>query len=640
MAVKYSYSDHIIERQYKAEQELLAELEKGSYTYDAPLVKYNLYQINPLSAVIAFKTEKPVAVTVTVLGKVRPQGNISHTFPPATTHVLPVCGLYSDYANQVEIRLYRGQKHTVTIETPDVFDGKDPIISMDTTPEYLQDNMIFVTPATDDLAVAYDYRGDARWHLNVPCSFDMKRMRNGNVIIGTDRLLKLPYYMSGLYEMSLCGKIYKEFRLPGGYHHDAFEMEDGNLLVLTDDLRSETVEDMCVLVNRETGEIMKTWDYKDFMPVGYGRSGSWSAEDWFHNNAVWYDKNTHSLTFSGRHVNAMVNIDFDTGELNWVITDPQVFDDPEKAHYGWPQEFVDKYCFKPIGPNFGWQYEQHANVITPDGDVMCFDNHHWGTRDPDKYLPAMDNYSRGVRYHLDTDHMTIEQVWEYGKDRGAEFYSPYICNVEYYNEGHYMVHSGGIAYTKDGEPSEMLGPMIRHAGGFICSTTVELDNGKMQLELKVKGNYYRGEKLKFYTDGINLELGKGQILGEMGVTLESETNIPMDPSGQELPEKCAATVVDECDRFTLSATFLKGDMVLLLLEQGEESHPYFVSTSSAKGDFKAMCMGTFLDANTLDENALKRDVHISVNKAGLKGTYDVRVIINDTKYETGVQIVC
>mgnify|MGYP000087423231 FL=1 len=121
----------------------------------------------------------------------------------------------------------------------------------------------------------------------------------------------------------------------------------------------------------------------------------------------------------------MVNIDYETGELNWIIGDPE----------GWPEE-MQKYFFKPVGNNFGWQYEQHACVITPDGDVMCFDNHHYGSKNKENYLAAKDNYSRGVRYKINTDDMTIEQVWQYGKDRGAEFFSPYICNVEYYNEGH------------------------------------------------------------------------------------------------------------------------------------------------------------------------------------------------------------
>jgi arylsulfate sulfotransferase len=638
MAVKYEFSEHIIDRQYKAEQEMLAEFEAGNYTLENPLVKYNVYGINPLSAVVCFKTEEEVAITVTVLGKKQPQGNIYHTFAPAKVHVLPIVGLYSNYSNKVEIRAYRGDANVITIDVPDVFDGKDPIISMDTTAEYLQDNIIIVSPAGADLAVGYDYNGDARWHLSIPCVFDLKRLKNGNIVIGTDRLLKLPYYMSGLYEMSMCGKIYKEFRLPGGYHHDSFEMEDGNLLILTDDLTSDTVEDMCVLVDRQTGEILRTWDYKDFMPVGYGRSGSWTEEDWFHNNAVWYDKNTNSLTFSGRHVNSMVNIDFDSGKLNWVITDPAVFTDPEKEKCGWPQEFVDKYCFKPIGNNFGWQYEQHANVITPNGDVMCFDNHHWGTRDPEKYLPAKDNYSRGVRYRINTKDMTIEQVWEYGKDRGADYFSPYICNVEYYNEGHYMVHSGGIAYTKDGEPSEKLGPAIDLEGGSLYAITVELDNDVKKLELKVHGNFYRAEKLKLYTDCINLELGKGQVLGAMGVTKEDETLIPMDPSGEMLPDSCEASLVEEIDRFTFHSTFKKGQLVLLMLEQGEEAHQYFISTS--KTDFKAMCVGTFLDESSLSEEALKRNTKTAINKAGLSGTYDIRVVIDDKKYETGMQITC
>ena len=52
------------------------------------------------------------------------------------------------------------------------------------------------------------------------------------------------------------------------------------------------------------GEILKTWDFKDILPVGEGKSGSWSEDDWFHCNAVWYDENTDSLTFSGRHMDS------------------------------------------------------------------------------------------------------------------------------------------------------------------------------------------------------------------------------------------------------------------------------------------------------------------------------------------------
>ena len=623
MSVNYSFQDHLINRQAEAEAQMLKRFEEGIYTIANPLVVYNAYLVNPLSAVICFETEEETAVTLTVLGKTV-QGNISHTFPKAKKHVLPVVGLYSEYQNKVEIRAYRGETNVVTIDVPDVFDGKKVIFSMDTTPEYLQDNIILVSPAGEDLAVGFDYAGDARWHMNIPCVFDVKRLKNGNLIMGTNRVIQMPYYMSGLYEISPCGKIYKEFRLPGGYHHDEFEMEDGNLLVLTDDLRRNTVEDMCVLVDRNTGAILKTWDYKKFLnPETVSHSGSWSDHDWFHNNAVWYDKNTNSLTFSGRHVDAMVNIDFETGDLNWIIGDPA----------GWPQEMVDKYFFKPIGNNFEWQYEQHANVITPNGDVMCFDNHYYGHKavEREQFLSADNSYSRGVRYRINTKDMTIEQVWQYGKDRGAEFFSPYICNVEYYNEGHYMVHSGGIAYDKDGNPSEALGAFASSQGGHLESITVEICDNKKMLELHVPGNYYRGEKLKLYSDGINLELGKGQILGQMGVTLEMDTEVPADSQGAMLPESCSARVEDEIDRFTFFSRFEKGQLVILQLEKDEEIHRYFISTTAVP--FLAMCCGTFLDSDD-------RNTRTNINKAGLEGDYDLRVIIDDQKYETGIKIHC
>ncbi|MCQ4829997.1 MULTISPECIES: aryl-sulfate sulfotransferase [Hungatella] len=616
----YSFEEHMIKKQARAEEAMLKELRSGAYTIDNPLVSYNLYLINPLSAVISFYTEEETAVTVTVLGKAK-EGNITHTFPRAKEHVLPVVGLYSGYVNRVEIREYRGKVHTVEIEVPDVFDGDSPLESMDTTPEYLQDDCIFLSPSGAELAVAFDYAGDVRWCLNIKCVFDMKRLKNGHILMGTDRLVQMPYYMSGMYETSACGKIYHEYRLPGGSHHDAFEMPDGSLLWLTEDLTSDTVEDMCVLIDRNTGEILKTWDYKNFLEPGLGKSGSWSEKDWFHNNAVWYDEKSHSLTFSGRHMDSIVNIDFETGRLNWILSDPE----------GWPQEWVDRYFFKPIGTDFEWQYEQHACLITPDGDVMCFDNHHWGSKIRENYRAAKNNYSRGVRYRINTKDMTIEQIWQYGKDRGAKFFSPYICNVEYYNEGHYMVHSGGSAYNKDGEISESLGALEQNMGGTLFATTVELCDDKKMLELHTKGNYYRAEKMKLYAEQGNLELGEGSVLGEMGVTKEFDTDIPAPVSSELIPDRYEARIEDEDDRFTFHAKFEKGQLVMLMLEKGEEKHRYYISTTAVS--HKAMCCGTFLES---DERVTKTNV----NKAGMKGTYEVFVVIDDIKYPCGVSIKC
>ena len=128
-----------------------------------------------------------------------------------------------------------------------------------------------------------------------------------------------------------------------------------------------------------------------------------------------------------------------------------------------------------------------------------------------------------------------------------------------------------------------------------------------------------------------MPLGDGVELGQMGVTLESDTVIPCESCGEEIPEQYQACIEEENDRFTFKATFEGGQLVMMYLEKEGEEHAYFIST--AKHRFAAMCCGTFVEKD-------ERKVSCSVNKAGLSGTYDVKVFIDDKKYETGLKITC
>ena len=138
MAIKHTYIDPLVKRQNEAEAAMLSEFHAGNYTIENPLVKVNPYFINPLAAVVLFKTEEEVAVTVTVLGKEK-EGNMKHTFPKAKEHVLPVVGLYGDYENTVEIQLYRGKKVQIKIQTGELPETVAKLNRMETTFEYLRD---------------------------------------------------------------------------------------------------------------------------------------------------------------------------------------------------------------------------------------------------------------------------------------------------------------------------------------------------------------------------------------------------------------------------------------------------------------------------------------------------------------------
>lgn len=620
MSVALKQIPHIIDEQYAAEQAMLAEIGSGHYTLETPYVKLNPYLIAPLTALVYFKTPEPTEAALLVKGKEK-AGDMGFSYPKATEHYLPVYGLYPDYANEVEITLGNGEKKSLTIQTEKAPQGVHQPAKIETTADYMASNVMFLSPTSPANVTAYDYKGDVRWYITPNFSFDLKRVKNGRLLMGTHRLLMPPYHTTGVFEFGMIGKIYKEFRIPGGSHHDQIEMEDGNLLILTQDPPRGTVEDMCVLVDRHTGAILKSWDYQTNLPQNVGGSGSQDEHDWFHNNSVWYNKKDNSLTFSGRHQDAVINVDYDSGKLNWVIGDPE----------GWPEELVKQYFFKPVGDlsKFDWQYEQHSAVVLPDGDVMCFDNGHWRSKVKEKYLSAKDNFSRGVRYHLNTDTMEIEQVWQYGKERGAEFFSTYICNVEYYGEGHYLVHSGGTG-TYKGEPCNK--PPVQFRGEDeqyvkMNSITVELKDDKLMYEMHVPGNYYRAEKLPLYCAEDVLSFGKGQLLGTLGVTEAFET-IPDVEEGGMVPDKYALKMAQEVDRLVMKGSFEKGQLVMLLLE-GDTTHAYFVPTT--KRPFLAMCVGTFLEADD-------RAVEFPVSFEGLSGTFKASIIIDDRKYDTGVEL--
>lgn len=622
--IKYEKISHILTQQNEAEKAFMAEFEAGNYTLENPLVKLNPYLIAPLTAMILFETPVDTEASIVVRGKEH-AGDIRHTFPASKKHILPIYGLYADYENTVDIIMANGQKNTVKIQTEPLHPDVPLATSIKTTAEYMGNNIMFLTAAMRAMPVGYDYAGDVRWYANKNFAFDLKRMPNGHILIGTERLVKLPYFTTGLYEMTFSGKIFKEFVLPSGYHHDQFVMEDGNILVQTFDFYSGTVEDMCVLISSETGEILKAWDYKTVLPQDAAGSGSQDEHDWFHNNAVWYDKKTNSLTFSGRHQDAVINLDYETGKLNWIIGDPE----------GWPQEMVDKYFFTPVGDNFEWQYEQHSCVVLPDGDIMLFDNGHFRSKNKEQYLPNKDNYSRGVRYRIDTEKMTIQQIWQYGKERGAEFFSPYICNVEYYNEGHYMVHSGGIGY-ENGEPCEgmavmkVMQPEFKDNVYTFNSITCELKDDELMYELQVPANCYRAEKFPLYYAHETAELGEGKYLGLLIETQKTKMKIKAEETGELLPKHYEVSIVEEEDRITFNAIFESGEMAqLVLVDEVGAMIRYPINTVAQ--NFQAMCVGTFQKADP-------RNVDVFINKTGLSGKYEVKLIAEEKLYETGVVI--
>lgn len=598
------------------QQELEKEFTSEGYTLDNPNVIVDPYNNSPLTALVIFETAKKEKVKITIEGE-DDLTTYTHQFDKEKVHYIPVYGLYAGKENTVVIEC-GNEKKELKIKTEELPDDFILPTSVKKEESKLTNDLYFFTPSSGGCTCAYDTNGDVRWYLTNTATWKIDRLENGHLLVSTERLVNSPYYLTGLYEMDMLGKIYVEYSLPGGYHHDYYEMPNGNLLVASDDFNSGkgTVEDYIVELDRETGKIVKTIDLKDILNMEDGKSENWVEYDWFHNNSVWYDEKTNSITLSGRHQDAVINIDYDTEKLNWIIGDPT----------NWSEEY-QKYFFKPVGDDFEWQWSQHAAMITPEGYVFIFDNGNNKSKNEDEYVDAEDSYSRGVMYKIDTEKMTIEQVWEYGKERGSEFYSPYISDVDYLDKNHYIVHSGGIVYV-DGKNSNQ--PAGISGADKLVSDTVEILNDKVIFEIKLPSNNYRVEKMSLYSKD-TFELKIPEAKGSLGETKVDKTRFGFITKAKKIDKeykKHDIKITNEEDRIEVKGRFKRGTAVKVLLYQNGKIKEYEVPIS--KKPYTAMCVDIF----TEEENKNGIVVTKYINKENLSGKYSIYLQINDTIYKT------
>ena len=606
------------------QEELEGNFKIKGYTIDNPNVILNPYDISPLTALVLFETKSSVTPKVTIIGK-DASSTFTHTFEKGKKHYLPIYGLYADYENEVIIEYKNGDeevKKSIKIKTEKLPDNMILPTSVMADKSVLGNDLYFYTPSSIGYTCAYDVNGDVRWYFTNYALWKIDRLENGRLLVSTERLVNSPYYMTGLYEMDLLGKIITEYSIEGGYHHDYYEMENGNLLVASDDFNNEdgTVEDYIVELDRLTGKVVKTFDLKDVLNMKDGQSENWTAYDWFHNNSVWYDKETNSITLSGRHQDAVINIDYDTGKLNWIIGDST----------NWSEEY-QKYFFEPVGEGeFEWQWSQHAAMITPEGYVFILDNGNNKSKIESEYVSASNSYTRGVMYKIDTKKMTIEQVWEYGKERGSEFYSPYISDVDYLAENHYIVHSGGIVYVDGKNSNQPAG--FATGNTKLVSDTVELLNDKVIFELILPTNNYRVEKMSLYTDKEKVTLQESERLGTLGKTKMDEKKITPVIDSVKIDEEYKShdiTITKEIDRLVVKGRFKRGTDVNVILYKNMISNYYNVKIS--KKPYTALCVDVF----TEEENEKGINVTKYINEEDLYGKYSIYLEIEGTIYDTG-----
>lgn len=604
----------LISLQNQIDQQLQTEIESDDYTFEHPFIKVNPYGNSPLTALVAFTTSEPQTIKVAIKGK-DDLTSFNFTTNKNTNHLIPIYGLYANSINPVTLTLEDGKTQTIQLQTealPDDF-ILPTNVSYDET--LSSSDLFFYTPSSTGYTAAYDLNGDVRWYLTTANVWEINRLQNGNLILSSNRTVSEPYYMAGLMEMDLLGKVYVEYVFPGGYHHDVFELENGNFLIAGNNPNKNVVEDYVIELDRKTGDILKNWDLSSILPTTAGKSENWTEHDWFHNNSVYYDSLTDAIILSGRHQDAVISLDYETGNLNWIIGDST----------NWPDS-IKPYFFTPIGDNFEWQWSQHSAKVLPNGDLFIFDNGNNRSKNPLEYVDASHNYSRGVIYRVNPDEMKIEQIYEYGKELGASFYSPYISEVDYLGQNHYIVHSGGIG-TVNGVPINQ--PPFFYQDVTLTSKTVELLNNQVVTLLEFPTHFYRTQKMPLYPNELNYTLEAGIRLGSLGETQTLQLDIGGLSKAKEIPSNdYQINLYQESDRLVFNANFKEGQKVKLILSKFGDQRIYDIRVSST--NYSAMCIDLFNPANVANSDVLSITKYI--NAEGLSGTYKLYIQIDNELY--------
>ncbi len=272
--------------------------------------------------------------------------------------------------------------------------------------------------AYNDFSHSLDAAQNGNYFLRVASS-DYRRLDNKRVRTVRDVII----------EVDEDGKAVDEWRL-----FDILDPYRSNVIKALDQgavcLNIDASKAGQTLTAEDLAEQDKLDNFGDIAGTGAGRN-------WAHVNSVDYDPTDDSIIISSRHQSAIIKIGRDK-KVKWILGAPEGWRSPWKEALLTP---VDK-DGKPIKCSetaceggFDWTWTQHtAFRIDSQSDknvfyLSVFDNGDArGMEQP--AIPSM-KYSRAVIYKIDQAKRTVQQVWEYGKERGHEWFSPVTSLTEY-----------------------------------------------------------------------------------------------------------------------------------------------------------------------------------------------------------------
>ena len=440
----------------------------------------------PLTAIVPSSMPLKGRFGVKVFGKTPDGISIEGTLSEfGEGQVIPILGLYPNYNNTVEITFLSPQgkvraRRQLQLQTGTVSSLPGLNITQNQLPAD-DDGIFFLS----DGRQGFDQRGETRWIYTGDARYLFRKLQNGNLVVATATGV-IRYHSVAFEEINMLGETIRRYEVPNLMHHEVREMPNGNFLVASNselytgsnwDGKGE--EDYIVEIDRESGEVVKSWNLNDILDNQRPRADGVENDDWLHLNGLYFNEADNSIVLSSRHQSLLAKIDYETGDLRWILAHPA----------GWGAEWLP-YILQPVHTDGSpvdlanvdfLPYFLHAPAPLPDGSIAVYDNGNYRNFYEDPSVPQI-SYSRAVAYQIDEAAGTVQLAWQF--DYEQSIFTIATGDIDYFDHNQHRL----IGFLNSGSNSPKI---------------VELDaNDEIVFEADFNlGSYYRCEKISLY-DGL------------------------------------------------------------------------------------------------------------------------------------------
>lgn len=323
------------EEQQKIADELEKKKESQEYTLSNMLIEYNPFGTNTQSLYVYFETDSAVKVSYTIHVKEDDIADFSRNVYQdeeyQKEHEFQVIGLIPDTENTITFYITNEDGSTDTKEI--VYEmgslyGEEAV-QLDTDVKQSADKLedgLYVVLGNDSPSMDFNYDNNGVLRGEVP----LLGYRSHRLIFDENSM----YYSISekkMAQVNRLGQVTKVYDL-GNYklHHDYVFDENGNMLILATDTTQDSVEDIVLKLDVNSGEVTEVLDLGDLFGE-YKKTcvkNSSDELDWMHINTIQYIGNG-SVLLSSRETSTIIKVDniYDGPVVSYMIGEKDFWKD-------------------------------------------------------------------------------------------------------------------------------------------------------------------------------------------------------------------------------------------------------------------------------------------------------------------------